>query len=84
MVVGSFHDPQLCRFRLLCPEVDTAAGVSETRRFDLLNLFGLSRFFRSPAKAFMIPEYYGRLRLVTPRFIRNAHALGMQCARLDG
>ena len=33
VVVGSFHDPQLRRFRLLCPEVDTAAGVSETRRF---------------------------------------------------
>jgi len=78
VVVGTFHDPQLCRFRLLCPEVDTAAGVSETRRFYLLNLFRLSKFFRSPAKAFMIPEYYGRLRLVTPRFIRAAHVLGVQ------
>lgn len=78
VVVGSFHDPQLCRFRLLCPEVDTAAGVSETRRFYLLNLFRLSKFYHSPAKAFMIPEYYGRLRLVTPRFIRSAHTLGLQ------
>jgi len=78
VVVGSFHDPQLCRFRLLCPGVDTAAGVSETRRFYLLNLFRLSRFYRSPAKAFMIPEYSGRLRLVTPRFIRSAHAQGLR------
>jgi len=78
VVIGSFHDPQLCRFRLLYPEVDTAAGVSETRRFYLLNLLWLSRFFRSPAKAFMIPEYYGRLRLVMPRFIRAAHVLGVQ------
>jgi glycerophosphoryl diester phosphodiesterase len=78
VVVGSFHDAQLCRFRLICPEVDTAAGVSETRRFTLLNLVRLTRFFRSPAQAFMIPEFYGRLRLVTPRFIRSAHALGFQ------
>jgi len=77
VVVGTFHDAQLCRFRLLCPEVDTAAGVSETRRFALLNLVGLSRLFRSPAKVFMIPEFAGRLRLVTPRFIHNAHALGL-------
>jgi glycerophosphoryl diester phosphodiesterase len=77
VVVGSFHDLQLRRFRLLCPEVDTAAGVSETRRFYLLNLFRLSRLYRSPAKAFMIPEYSGRLRLVTPRFIRSAHAQGL-------
>jgi glycerophosphoryl diester phosphodiesterase len=78
VVVGTFHDDQLCRFRLLCPEVDTAAGVSETRRFALLNLLGLGRLFHSPARAFMIPEYAGRLRLVTPRFIRNAHARGIQ------
>ena len=44
----------------------------------LLNLFRLSRLYRSPVKAFMIPEYAGRLRLVTPRFIHNANALGMQ------
>ena len=71
------REPILSRFRLLCPEVDIAAGISETRRFYLLNLFRLSRFFRSPAKAFMVPEYSGRLRPVTPRFIRSAHALGM-------
>ena len=78
VVVGSFRDPQLNRFRLACPEVDTDAGVSETRRFFWLNLFRLSWLFRSPAKAFMIPEYVGKLRLVTPGFIRSAHARGMQ------
>jgi glycerophosphoryl diester phosphodiesterase len=78
VVVGSFHDPQLQRFRQLCPRVDTAAGVSETRRFYFLSRSRLSSLFRSPARAFMIPEYAGRLRVVTPRFIRSAHARGMQ------
>lgn len=78
VVVGSFHDSQLRRFRLLCPEVDTAAGVSETRSFFLLSRAGLSRLYRSPAKAFMIPEYAGRLHVVTPGFVREAHARGLQ------
>lgn len=78
VVVGSFHDAQLRRFRRLCPEVDTAAGVSETRRFYLLSRARLSGLYRSPAKAFMVPEYAGRLHLVTPRFIRSAHTRGIQ------
>ena len=78
VVVGSFHDPQLHRFRLLCPEVDTAAGVSETRKFFFLSQARFSSLYRSPAKAFMIPEYVGRLHVVTPYFIRHAHAQGLQ------
>lgn len=78
VAVGSFHDAQLRRFRRLCPEVDTDAGVSETRQFFLLNMMRLSRLFRSPAKAFMIPEYVGRMHVVTPEFIHSAHARGIQ------
>jgi glycerophosphoryl diester phosphodiesterase len=78
VVVGSFHDAQLRRFRRLCPEVDTAAGISETRKFYLLRRVRLSRLYRSPAKAFMVPEFAGRLRLVTPGFTRDAHAQGIQ------
>ncbi len=78
VVVGSFHDAQLSRFRRLCPEVDTAAGVSETRTFYFLSRARLSWFYRPPAKAFMIPETVGRRHLVTPGFIRSAHAQGLQ------
>lgn len=78
VVVGSFHDSQLRRFRTLCPEVDTAAGVFETRSFFFLSRARLSRLFRSPAKAFMIPETFGRLHVVTPCFIQQAHARGLQ------
>jgi glycerophosphoryl diester phosphodiesterase len=77
VVVGSFHDPQLRRFRRLCPQVDTIAGVAETRAFFLLSRTGLSRLYRSPTKVFMIPEYIGRLHLITPGFIRDAHVQGI-------
>jgi glycerophosphoryl diester phosphodiesterase len=78
VVVGTFHDAQLSRFRRLCPEVDTAAGISETRAFFLLSRARQPWRYHSPAKAFMVPEYVGRLHVVTPRFIRTAHARGMQ------
>jgi glycerophosphoryl diester phosphodiesterase len=78
VVVGSFHDPQLRRFRQLCQQVDTIAGISETRAFFLLSRAGLSRLYRSPAKVFMLPEFVGQLHVVTPLFIRSAHARGMQ------
>ena len=78
VTVGSFHDRQLELFRQVCPAIATAAGVSETRRFLVLSRLFLDRFFRSPARAFQVPEYAGRLRLVTPRFIRRAHARGLQ------
>lgn len=78
VMVGSFHDRQLARFRQLCPEVPTAAGVSETRRFYMLQRAGLARFFRAAAKAFQIPETAEGRRIITPGFIRSAHALGLR------
>jgi glycerophosphoryl diester phosphodiesterase len=73
VIVGSFHDRQLHRFRQSCPEVATAAGVSETRLFFFLSRLGLARWYRPKADAFQIPEYAGRLHVVTPALIRSAH-----------
>jgi glycerophosphoryl diester phosphodiesterase len=78
VVVGSFHTHQIRRFRALCPQTPTAADPGETRVFYLLSLLGLSRFYRPPAAAFQIPEYAGWLHIVTPHFIRSAHAQGLQ------
>lgn len=73
VMVGSFHDDQLSRFRALCPQAPTAAGVSETRRLLILNLARLGALYRGKAVAFQIPEYSGRLHVVTPSFVRAAH-----------
>jgi len=78
VLVGSFYDQQLYRFRELCPEAATAAGVAETRQFVYLNLAFLGAVFRPPAQAFQIPEYGGGLRLVTKRFVHAAHAHNME------
>jgi glycerophosphoryl diester phosphodiesterase len=78
VMVGSFHDRQLNLFRSLCPNAATAAGVRETLGLFLLNKVGLQVLYKTRAQAFQIPEYQGRIRLVTPRFIRAAHVHGMQ------
>lgn len=78
VMVGSFYDHQLYRFRELCPEAATAAGVAETRRFVYLNLAFLGAVFQPRAQAFQIPEYGGGLRLVTERFVSAAHAHNME------
>jgi glycerophosphoryl diester phosphodiesterase len=78
VMVGSFHDHQLAAFRKLCPDVATAAGVAETRLFFALNKLSSTRLFSSKARAFQIPEYAGKLHIVTPNFIRNAHKQNLQ------
>jgi glycerophosphoryl diester phosphodiesterase len=78
VIVGSFHDAVLGQFRRLCPQAATAAGVSETRNFFFACRLGLARLARLQAAAFQVPEWSGRLHVVTPAFVRAAHARGLQ------
>ena len=78
VMVGSFHDDQLYRFRKNCPQVATAAGVGETRQFFALTKVGLTKLFRPPFQAFQIPEYVSGTHLVTERFVRAAHRINTQ------
>jgi glycerophosphoryl diester phosphodiesterase len=78
VLVGSFHDPQLRLFRQLCPQAATAAGVQETTLFFGLVNTHLGAAYQGLAEVFSVPEYNGRLHVVTPRFICGAHAHNMQ------
>jgi glycerophosphoryl diester phosphodiesterase len=78
VLVASFHDHQLRNFRELCPQIATAAGVEETRLLFGLNLLGLGATYQPLANAFQVPEYSGWLHVITPRFVRAAHAHNME------
>jgi glycerophosphoryl diester phosphodiesterase len=79
VMVGSFHERQLALFRKICPKTATAATPGETRLFYVAStFFRLGSIYNPPAAAFQIPEYAGRLQVVTPRFIKAAHAHGIQ------
>ncbi len=75
MMVGSFDAATVNWFRRECPEVDTAASEPEARRLFILSKLGLARFYRSEAKAMQLPEWNGRFRVITPRFVKDAHGV---------
>ena len=79
VIVASFHDRQLERFRTLMPNVATAASPGEVSRF----VFGVkARTLRLVARnlkyrAFQVPIKYGRINVVSSRFINAAHERGI-------
>jgi glycerophosphoryl diester phosphodiesterase len=80
IVVGSFFNDVLADFRRRAPQVATAASQREVLQFWLLHKVGLTRLWRGRSVVFQIPEWSegGRLRIVTPGFVRALHARGQQ------
>ena len=76
MMVGSFDTATVHRFRQECPAVATAATEPDARRLVILRKLGLGRFYRGPAQAMQLPEWNGRIRVITPRFLKDAHRAG--------
>jgi glycerophosphoryl diester phosphodiesterase len=77
VLVGSFHDRRISRFRRAGGgRVATSAGPAE-----VLAAVGAARLGRSPrgpADAYQVPERLGPLRVVGKRFVEVAHAAGKQ------
>ncbi len=74
-VVASFVAPQLERFRGLMPSVATSAHLPEVRRFLLgVRLRAMSVFCRRIVfRALQVPIHYGRIQVVSQRFVVEAH-----------
>ena len=81
--VGSFSAPTLWRFRLLArgDGVATSAGPLGVAALRFLPA-ALSRWVHTPGVAYQVPVHHrvlGRdVRVVTPGFVRRAHAIGRQ------
>jgi glycerophosphoryl diester phosphodiesterase len=73
MMVGSFDEATVWRFRQVCPGVKTAASLSEVARLLLMARVGLGRWYRSPAASLQVSERHNRLPVVTPALVRTAH-----------
>jgi glycerophosphoryl diester phosphodiesterase len=73
MMVGSFDEATVWRFRRMSPQVKTAASLAEVARLLLFSRLGLGRWYRSPAASLQIPERHGLLPVVRPAFVRAAH-----------
>ncbi|MBU3058129.1 glycerophosphodiester phosphodiesterase [Pseudomonas indica] len=77
VVVGSFHESALRRFREQCPDVATSAGASSVRLLVALNWIGLGKLLSPTYQALQIPEQHGDLRIATPGLIATARERGL-------
>jgi glycerophosphoryl diester phosphodiesterase len=72
--LSSFSHARLTRIREILPEVATSASTREVVCVKFLPRLLL----RPKAVCLQVPANRGRLRVVTRRFVRRAHALGLQ------
>lgn len=77
VMVGSFHPGALTQFRGFCPEVATSASPPEARNAFIATFARLGAVYTPPIEALQVPEYQGNLHVVTERFVRGAHASGI-------
>lgn len=78
VIIGSFHADALRQMRQRCPAVATSAHADEVRAFVALNTLRLTQIYSPAPFAFQVPMQHGDTKIVTERFVRNAHARGMQ------
>lgn len=74
VIVASFHDDAIQRFRAFAPEVATSAATNETAAFYFSHL---EAPIVPPVAAFQVPARYGEIDVVTESFVEAAHAAGI-------
>ena len=78
IVIGSFDGFTMQQVRRLMPGVATCGTYWEVLAFFLLNQIGQTGRWRHNCVALQVPEREGKLTLVTPDFVKNLHAQGVQ------
>jgi glycerophosphoryl diester phosphodiesterase len=75
VIVASFHDLAIQRFRHLAPDVATSAATNETAAFFFS--LGSDEPIVPPACAFQVPATFGDVEVVSERFVMAAHENGV-------
>jgi glycerophosphoryl diester phosphodiesterase len=79
VLIASFSDRRLARVRALAgPRIATSIGPRAVGALWAAAKYGGTRRFPPGVAAVQVPPRYGRLRLVTGRFIAAAHRAGLQ------
>jgi glycerophosphoryl diester phosphodiesterase len=77
--LASFSDARLARLRRLCPEAARSAGPVEVAALRLGPVRWVRRLAaRRGVHCVQVPVRRGPVRVVTPGFVRQAHATGLQ------
>ncbi|MGA7833801.1 MAG: glycerophosphodiester phosphodiesterase [Acidimicrobiales bacterium] len=75
VIVASFHDEAIHRFRELAPGVATSGATNETAVFYFSHLDGAP--VAPPVAALQVPSRYGEVEVVTESFVGAAHDAGV-------
>lgn len=75
VIVASFHDDAIQRFRALAPGVATSGATNETVAFYFSHLEGAP--IVPPVAALQVPSRYGEIDVVTESFVSAAHDAGV-------
>jgi glycerophosphoryl diester phosphodiesterase len=75
VIVASFHDDAIGRFRALAPNVATSGATNETVTFYFSHLDGAPVV--PPVAALQVPPRYGEVDVVTESFVAAAHDAGV-------
>ena len=78
VMIASFDVSQLNRFRSQCPGVAPSAGAREAFVFFGVQWAHLENIYSPPAQALQVPERYGNFEVITPRFLKAAHARNLR------
>jgi glycerophosphoryl diester phosphodiesterase len=78
VMIASFHQRALRKFRKLNPSVSTSAGSAEIIRFLLLSKLHLTTLFTPQFEAFQVPMTAGPISVVNKAFIDAAHQRGIE------
>ncbi|MFZ6046181.1 glycerophosphodiester phosphodiesterase [Pseudomonas sp. CR3202] len=77
VLVGSFYERSLKRFREVCPGVATSAGPTSVRLLVALNWIGLGRLVSPSYQALQIPERSGGLQVASEGLMQTALQRGL-------
>jgi glycerophosphoryl diester phosphodiesterase len=76
-VVASFHPEVMQEFREKFPALATSGVEPEILRFYILKTLFMGWIYRPRMEAFQVPDTFGRLRVITRRFVRSAQRRGI-------
>ncbi len=76
-VVASFHPEVIREFRDQFPAFATSGVQPEILTFYILKTLFMGWVYGPPMEAFQVPERFGSLRVITPRFVSSAQRRGL-------
>jgi glycerophosphoryl diester phosphodiesterase len=78
VLLSSFIQENMDKFRQSCPSVATSATEKEAKMFYIFHRLGLAGLYRAKFGSLQVPEYSGPTRVLTPRFVHDAQKKGIE------